>query len=261
MTGEAIAVVGWLTGAVALTALVLARRSLAARLEAVAEACHELRGPLTAATLSLELCQRHGELSQAQLRGVQLELARAGLALGDLEAARRVGTRPGGELVPVRELLVDCTEAWRPRSTLRGVDLGLHWSGPDALVVGDRLRLAQAVGNLVSNAIEHGRGKVEVSGRAAPWGVRVEVADRGEGLSAPIAELIRRSGSDTRWGSRGRRGPRGLRRHGHGLRVARAVAVAHGGRLAAAPSERGARLVLELPTYRLNTSQPALTAR
>jgi signal transduction histidine kinase len=254
MIGDAVAVIGWLSAGAALAALVLARRSLASRLEAVAESCHELRGPLTAATLSLELCQRQGKLSRARLRGIEVELARAARALGDLEAARPPGgSRRGGELVPVRELLIDSIEAWRAAATLAGVGLCLRWSGPDALVLGDRLRLVQAVGNLISNAVEHGGGTVEVRGRAAPWGVRVEVADRGDGLSAPIAELIRRSRSGDR------RGP--LRRHGHGLRVARAVAVAHGGRLAAAPSVRGARLVLELPTYRLETTQPALTSR
>ncbi len=49
-----------------------------------------------------------------------------------------------------------------------------------------------------------------------------------------MSELIRRP-----------RGGRGAR--GRGLAIASAVAESHGGRLAAAPSERGARLVLELP--------------
>ena len=56
--------------------------------------------------------------------------------------------------------------------------------------------------------------------------------DDGPGLPAPVAELVRRS--------------RGLR--GHGLAVAEDVAARFGGRLASAPSEHGARLVLELPT-------------
>jgi signal transduction histidine kinase len=60
------------------------------------------------------------------------------------------------------------------------------------------------------------------------------VLDRGPGLPEPVGELIRR------------RKP-GLR-HGHGLRIADAIATAHGGRLVAAPSSSGARLVLELPT-------------
>jgi signal transduction histidine kinase len=53
-------------------------------------------------------------------------------------------------------------------------------------------------------------------------------------LSAPVTELARHAG-----------GALGLR--GHGLAIACSVARAHGGRLASAPSERGARLVLELP--------------
>ena len=140
-------------------------------------------------------------------------------------------------MVRVRELLSDSVEAWRPVASARGIDLHVRWSGPDALVRGDRLRLAQATGNLISNAIEHGGGEVEVSGRADADGVRIEVGDHGPGLSAPVAELIRGSRTSCRHGHG----------HGHGLRVAHAIAAAHGGRLAAAPSARGARLILELP--------------
>ena len=38
------------------------------------------------------------------------------------------------------------------------------WDGPPVSVWGDRLRLAQALGNLIANAIEHGGGAVEVLG-------------------------------------------------------------------------------------------------
>ncbi len=53
-------------------------------------------------------------------------------------------------------------------------------------------------------------------------------------------------------GRRARRGGARVRRgrvsgRGHGLAVASAVAASHGGRIAAAPSERGARIVLALP--------------
>ena len=109
-----------------------------------------------------------------------------------------------------------------------------RWSGPPACVIGDRVRLAQATGNLIANAIEHGGGTVEVRGRADAGVVRVEVTDRGQGLPAPVAVLARRASRDG-----GRRG--------HGLAIAATIAAGHGGRLAAAPSERGARLVLELP--------------
>jgi two-component system sensor histidine kinase QseC len=102
-------------------------------------------------------------------------------------------------------------------------------------VWGDRLRLAQATGNLIANAIEHGGGTVLVHGCCAqPGRARIEVIDTGPGLPAPVAELTRR-----------RHRGHGVR--GRGLAIAAAVAASHGGRLAAAPSRRGARLVLELP--------------
>lgn len=128
----------------------------------------------------------------------------------------------------------DSVEAWRPAATVRAVELKLAWSGRPGSVWGDRLRLAQATGNLIANAIEHGGGVVEVRGSIEEGRARVEVSDAGPGLPAPVAELARRP-----------RAGRGTR--GRGLAIAGAVAASHGGRLEAAPSRRGARLVLELP--------------
>jgi signal transduction histidine kinase len=101
-------------------------------------------------------------------------------------------------------------------------------------VWGDRLRLAQALGNLIANAVEHGHGAVEVRGAVRHGHARIMVSDRGPGLPAPVAEMRRRP----------RRG-RGTR--GRGLAIAAEVAELHGGRLACAPAEIGACLVLELP--------------
>jgi signal transduction histidine kinase len=101
-------------------------------------------------------------------------------------------------------------------------------------LLGDRYRLAQATGNLIANAIEHGGGDVKVVGRLEGARVRVEVTDRGPGLPAPVSQLARSA-----------RGGKG--RRGRGLAIAASIARHHGGRLAAAPTERGARLVLELP--------------
>jgi signal transduction histidine kinase len=47
---------------------------------------------------------------------------------------------------------------------------------------------------------------------------------------------------------------------GHGLRIAVGVARAHGGRLISAPSDRGARLVLELPLAHVE-SEPTAAVR
>lgn len=230
---------GWALAVGALAAAAAARHRLATLAEAVARACHELRGPLAAARLGLELSLRAGQPVDARLRAIELELARATLALEDLG---RAWDTPGwsaveaeeGELVDVAQLLADSVTAWHGHADVRGVRLRLPESGVRPLVRGKRLRLAQATGNLIANAIEHGCGLVQVSCRVAAGTVRIEVTDQGRGLSAPVAELLRR-----------RRRPGSPR--GHGLAIASAVAARHGGRLAAAPSEHGARLVLELP--------------
>ena len=67
----------------------------------------------------------------------------------------------------VAEVLRDAVAVWRPVARARGRDLRLDWRPADAAVRGDRLRLAQACGNLLANAIEHGQGPVRVRGRAA----------------------------------------------------------------------------------------------
>ena len=246
MTGAAVVLGAWLSAGAGIVA-VIGRRWAHARTEAVARACHELRGPLTAVRLGLELASRvGGELSAAQLRALDLELGRATLALDDLAAAgsrlpgpgllsrgrRMTGAATGR--VEVSELLADSGEAWRPAATAAGVRLDVRWSGAPARVAGDRLRLAQATGNLIANAIEHGGGAIELRGRVGAGSVRIDVIDDGPGLSAPVADLARRA-----------RAERGAR--GRGLAIASTIARDHGGRLAAAPSQRGARLVLELP--------------
>jgi signal transduction histidine kinase len=228
-----LAICGWLAATAAAAIAFVFWHQLAERLEIVARASHELRGPITAARLGLEF----GELSPARLRALDLELGRATLALEDLAGAddRRPSTRTF-ERVDVRQLLLDSAEAWRPAAAERRVELLVSWSGLPLPVLGDRLRLAQATGNLIANAIEHGGGAVELCGRADSDRVRLEVIDEGPGLGVPVAELMsaRRPG--------GRRGPRG-----HGLSIATEIVRDHGGHLASAPSEKGARLVIVLP--------------
>lgn len=236
----ALSLSGWLAASGAGIAAGAVWRALTGRMESVARACHELRGPLTAARLGLQLGASTGELSADRLRAIDLELGRAALALDDLSSAGGRGPRAWRppEQVDVRELVADSVEAWQPAAATHGVDLRTSWSGSSPAVWGDRLRLAQATGNLIANAIEHGGGAVSVRGWGEPGRVRIEVIDAGPGLPAPVSELARRP-----HGGRGRRG--------RGLAIATAIVNGHGGRLAAAPCARGARLVVELPASRV----------
>ncbi|HZV73723.1 MAG TPA: HAMP domain-containing sensor histidine kinase [Conexibacter sp.] len=232
-----VAVGGWLA---ALAVAATWRVVLARRMELVARACHELRGPLTAARLAVQLAANASPAAtpRGPLAAIDLELGRAGLALADLSAAQR-GARAGDriETFALAPLLADAVAAYRGRAWVKGLRLRLEAPPEGVLLRGDRLRIAQACGNLLANAIEHGDGTVRLRARASVHTVRIEVLDDGPGLPAPVAELVRRP-----------RAGRGAR--GRGLAIAADVAARHGGRLAAAPCERGARLVLELPTPR-----------
>jgi signal transduction histidine kinase len=217
--------IGVLAWAVAASVLHLRGRR---RLVRAARAGHEVRGPLCAARLALDGLER-----SARVDAIELELRRATLALDDLSDAGR--GRPAVERlepVDVGRLLADAAHAWRALARAHGSSLSIEPGG--ARVVGDRLRLAQACANLVSNAVEHGGGTVRVRSSAGAGRVRVEVADTGPGLPAPVPALV--------GAARGRRS-----RRGHGLAIAAAIAERHGGRLTSIPAARGAHLVLELP--------------
>jgi signal transduction histidine kinase len=226
----------WAVAAAACGVASVAWRELRRGRELVARACHELRGPLTAAHLALQ-AEARGALPDVRLAAVELELRRAGLALEDLAAARAGRrARDRAEVVDVAELLAYQAATWEAIAPVFGCELRVGPTPREALVRGDRVRLAQAVGNLLANALEHGAGRVEIGARALTGRVRIEVSDEGAGLPAPIAELARRPRA-----GRGRRG--------RGLAIAADIVARHGGRLVSAPSARGARLAIELPVW------------
>jgi signal transduction histidine kinase len=209
------------------------------RRELVARACHELRGPLTALRLCLATMERRGEAPPERLDALELELRRAGLALDDFAAARS-GRRTidRDDPVEVDELLEEQFDTWQVVAGAFGSELLLGSLLPGAFVRGDRLRLAQAISNLVANALEHGPGRVEIGARRVADGrLCIEVIDEGPGLPSPVAALTRRARA-----GRGRRG--------RGLAIAAEIAGRHGGRIVAGPSRVGARVGLELPVAR-----------
>jgi signal transduction histidine kinase len=226
---SAVAYAGWMAALCFGCGASALRLRLARHAELVADAGHELRGPLCAARLGL-----HGLDDAERAAAVDLELRRAALALDDLVAASRGRrARSRDELVDIGALLDDGAEAWQPLAAAFGATLSVEPVRGRALVHADRVRVAQACGNLVANAVEHGASPVRVRGRVVAGRVRVEVSDDGPGLPEPVGRLV----------SRRRRGSRG-----RGLSIAARIAESHGGRLASAPTARGACLVLELPS-------------
>ena len=242
-----LAALGWVVALCALATAALVRTSCERRLALVAEAAHELRAPLSAALLGL-----HGVVADAtgarRVAAVELELRRAGLALADLDAAPRGHRAPElAEPLDVRALLGEAVDGWRALAGALGGELLFDRAGPRLLVHADRLRLVQAVGNLVLNALEHGAGPVRIRAHATREHVRIEVRDQGPGLPAPVAALAAHG--------------QHAGRRGHGLAIAARVARRHGGRLLTAPVSAGACVVLELPRAELEPREPGVRAR
>jgi signal transduction histidine kinase len=219
-----------LLAVVACTAIALAaarHRGRALR-ERAARVAHEVRGPLTAAQLALHGAARRGEVAPVLVAALELELRRAALALDD---PCRGAVAADVDL----DALLRCqVRTWQEVAAAHGARVVLVPGPGTAIVHADALRVAQATGNVVANAIEHGGGTIEIRTRTVGDRVRVEVADGGPGLPASVAELARRPRA-----GRGRRG--------RGLAIAASVLHHCGGRIAAVPSAGGGRVAIELP--------------
>ena len=142
--------------------------------EQIASAEHELRGAATALALICEALRRDPAASHhATVIDAQLDRLRGGLS--DLEAARGArSTDAGREEVELSALTSAAARPWG--------DAAVEWEGGPVTARLDRRRFAQALGNVLANAAEHGSGTVRVIGRAHEGGVRVEVRNRGRGL-------------------------------------------------------------------------------
>jgi signal transduction histidine kinase len=230
---------GWLAATVLLGEVVRMRR----RLELVARAEHELRGPLTAFTLALDAAR--GTVAGRRLALVlESELARARVGLTDLATARS-GRRAAGAREPVAldRLVRSSAAAWEPvaRAAGRRVRVRLRSAGGEAVVHGDGARLAQALGNVMANAVEHGEGDVSVSARREAGRVRIEVANA---TGAAVAGgRPGTAGESFRWR---RRRSADLGR-GRGLAIAADAVADAGGTLTAAVGADRATAVLDLP--------------
>jgi signal transduction histidine kinase len=125
-----------------------------------------------------------------------------------------------------------------------GVGRRIEVEPPDGLEIrADRMRLDQAIGNMVDNALRYGAGTVTLRASTGPREVALHVLDRGEGL--PPDFLDRAFERFSRASSSNRDGGSGL-----GLAIVRTIAAAHGGRAEAANRDGGgADVSISLPRH------------
>jgi signal transduction histidine kinase len=213
----------------------------------VADASHELRTPLTVIRGQLEVLALADAPDAVEVRRVEklvaLEVQRMSRLVEDMLLLAQAGEqgflRPGA--IQLRPFLTDLVRGLADAGPRR-LELG---AAPDLLVEADEGRLAQALRNLLRNAIAHTaeNGVVQLSVQAQRGRLRFVVDDDGPGIPveqrAAIFDRFHRLD-----GGRSRdAGGAGL-----GLAIVSAIASAHGGRVwAEAAPAGGARLVLEIP--------------
>ncbi|WP_432176434.1 ATP-binding protein [Streptomyces sp. Tue6028] len=199
----------------------------------IATLSHELRNPLAAATAATEL--------------LALDLPEGHPALSVLE--RQLGTlvRMSNDLLDGTRAVTGRLELVRGRTDLRpvvagacadirglfdhdGRTLDVDLPAEPVLVDGDRLRLAQVLTNLLSNALKYtpAGGHTRVLLSVAEGRARLTVADDGIGFAPGQAEEL--FGVFMRAAPAGPSTPEGL---GLGLAVARTIVELHGGRISA----------------------------
>ena len=212
----------------------------------VDDASHELRTPLALHKTELELALRYGrgeeELRAAiasaleevdrliQLAEDLLVVARSGeggLAIVRRAGGRRRAARDGGERFDARVV-----ESGRDLAVVEAEGLRVN---------GDRLRLEQALTNMVDNAFRHGEGEVRLWAVDKDEAVELHVGDRGAGfppdfLPHAFERFSRADPARARGGS------------GLGLAIVEAIARAHRGRAGAVNDPGGgADVWIEIP--------------
>jgi signal transduction histidine kinase len=211
-----------------------------ARSRFVSSVSHELRTPITSLRGYLELLVQGeaGDLEADQKHYVEIaernarqldELINDLLTLSRVQSGR-ITLKP--QAIDIRALLRELKAEMLPIATDRHVELVLVDTG-DLFVSGDPLRLKQAFGNLISNAIKYSEDGQSVVVRAFRVNRQVVVSFVDWGMGIPkdelpqIAEPFFRSASTER-----------IPGTGLGLAIAKQMIELHGGRLAV-ESEHG----------------------
>jgi signal transduction histidine kinase len=209
---------------------------------------HDLRTPLAELRSRLEelaLIRPSPEETFAEIDGAVADVDRvirifdALLRLAEIDAGMR---RSGFVPLDVADLAANAVEFYAPAAELKNINLAFRSDGSPS-VSGDPVLLAQALSNLIDNALKYapvnGSIRVEVLKRGEGT-VEVSVSDNGPGISdsekTKVVERFYRGDAS--------RGTPGV---GLGLSLAQAVAKLHGSVLELTDQNPGLRVALTLP--------------
>jgi signal transduction histidine kinase len=213
--------------------------------QAMGVVAHDLRNPLNTITMQaarLEQGSTEAKAGQVLSRCARMmnRLVEDLLTYSRLEAGHF--SIHAAEADP-REILKEAAEHWAPLAQKRGIDLVLSPPRTEnvRLLLCDRDRVMQALGNVVGNAIKFtpqgGCVRLELEERAGSCVLRV--SDTGPGVAPEHVEHL----FHPFW-----QGPESKQGAGLGLAIARGILEAHRGEIAIEPhAPPGATFVLALP--------------
>ena len=232
-------------------------------------ASHELRTPLTALKAELDLARSRPRTAAdlaAVVDSASEETDRLVRMADDLLVLARAGQ---GRLVvqpeetPVRELLDASAAMFARRAAAAAITIEV--TAPEATAWLDRVRIRQAVDNLIDNALRYAQTTITMQAVADNGTVTIAVSDDGPGLPPGSRQheadtgafaAFERSASNEADGRPDESGGAGL-----GLAIVRMITEGHGGQVSAANRPAGGLTVqLILPDGR-HPSQPTADAR
>ena len=226
---------------------------------------HDLRAPMSAIELT---CQMLSDTAERVGSGEAQELI--GRIVNQTRLARRLvenlldmNKLDEGKLIPrptffaPRELLRGCIEDHRPMILAKGLTLDLDCQAAEAIGFGDREMIAQAIRNILGNAVKYAQGNVRMQSRleglsgedAGTW--TVSITDDGPGFPGGDAESIFRKYSHDNQGGAG---------YGLGLYIAQQTAGLHQGEISAeSRPDDETTLTLRLPIVFRRDALPDLS--
>ena len=211
--------------------------SLGAHRRFIADAAHELRSPVAALALQVQVAARARTPDKRREAFLELErgIERAGGLVQQLLDLARL--EPGGQAaelatVEVGQLVRDVVSSLAPRAESLHVDLGADLPAP-AHVMGNAAELRSLIVNLADNALRYAPGEsaVTVSARDLGGAVELAVIDEGPGIAPADRERVlqrfQRGNGDSTHGS------------GLGLAIAKTIAERHHGTISLEDSHPG----------------------
>ncbi|MEV8569213.1 HAMP domain-containing sensor histidine kinase [Streptomyces sp. NPDC051322] len=209
----------------------------------VADASHQLRNPLAALLLRIELLAFELPEDNAEIASVRTEGKRLAEVLDDLlDLALAEHTDAELRLTDVAELSLERVAAWRPLAEGRGVRLTQDGAAAVTAWV-DPVALSSALDAVIDNALKFTPEGEQVTVTVSAHGAtsRIAVADGGPGLSQDELGRI----GDRFWRSNRHQNVKGS---GLGLSISRSLLTAGGGSLSYEQNEpHGLRVTVTVP--------------